>query len=52
MDENDIEQLIETAQKIMKSLHKTKHQAGMGKAEMIEQKKTKGKKLKIWRSQW
>ena len=45
MEDTDIKQLTETAQRIMKTLHKSKYQAGMGRTEMIERKKNKRQEI-------
>ena len=44
LDNTDLEQLIETAQQIAKKLYKSKFQAGLGKAEILEQKKINDKR--------
>ena len=46
MEDTDIEPLIDTAQKIMKKLHKSKYKAGMGKTEIIERKKKRRQEIK------
>ena len=46
MEGSDLEQLIDTAQVTTKKLHKIKFKAGLGKADLIEQKKTKRQEVK------
>ena len=41
-----MERLINTAQEATKKLHKIKFKAGLGKADLIEQRKTKQKEVK------
>ena len=46
MEGTDLETLIDLAQLTTKKLHKTKFQAGLGKADLIKQKKNKCQEVK------